>query len=204
MPAPNDVTTRVGPIARGANLAWVADALAARRLDILDRWRTVTARQPFHMGRGAPGVADHIPELFDAIVDLLQRTAPWAALSDSPLLDPAVLKAASEHARVRFEQGLSAVDVVTEFRLLRHEVGRAIRAEVDDEAPAGDVVGAELLVHDALDGAIGLALAALSVHLDELREEFLATTVHDVQQPISVLKGVMQLALRELARSTPI
>jgi signal transduction histidine kinase len=203
MPGPNDVTTRVGPIARGANLAWVAEALAAGRLDILDRWRTVTTRQPFHMGRGAPGVSDHIPELFDAIVDLLQRTAPWAALSDSPLLDPAVLKAAREHARVRFEQGLSAVDVVTEFRLLRHEVGRAIRAEVDDDAPTGDVVGAELLVHDALDGAIGLALAALSVHLDELREEFLATTVHDVQQPISSFKASVQLALRELDRQNP-
>jgi signal transduction histidine kinase len=203
MPGPNDVTTRVGPIARGANLAWVAEALTARRLDILDRWRTVTARQPFHMGRGAPSVSDHIPELFDAIVDLLQRTAPWAALSESPLLDPAVLRAAREHARVRFEQGLSAVDVVTEFRLLRHEVGRAIRAEVDDTAPTGDVVGAELLVHDALDGAIGLALAALSVHLDELREEFLATTVHDVQQPISSLKASLQLALRELARNNP-
>jgi len=172
----------------------------ARRQDILDRWRTVTARQPFHMGRRALAVADHIPDLFDAIVDLLQRTAPWAALSDSPLLDPAVLNAAREHARVRFEQGLSAADVVTEFRLLRQEVGRAIRAEVDDEAPTGDVVGAELLVHDALDGAIGLALAALSLHLDELREEFLATTVHDVQQPISALKATVQLGIRELGR----
>ena len=116
MSALNDVTTRVGPIARGANLAWVADALATRREEILDRWRTVTARQPFHIGRRAPAVADHIPDLFDAIVDLLQRTAPWAALSDSPLLDPAVLKAAREHASLRFEQGLSAGDVLTEFR----------------------------------------------------------------------------------------
>ena len=69
---------------------------------------------------------------------------------------------------------------------------------MDDDAPTGDVVGAELLVHDALDGAIGLALTALSVHLDELREEFLATTVHDVQQPISAVKPAVQLALRAL------
>ena len=201
MPRLDDVTTRVGPIARGANLAWVAEALVARRREILDRWRTVTGRQPFHMGRRAPAVSDHIPDLFDAIVDLLQRTPPWAALSDSPLLDPAVLQAARDHAGVRFEQGLSATDVVTEFRLLRQEVGRAIRAEVDDDAPAADVVGAELLVHDALDGAIGLALAALSVHLDELREEFLATTVHDVQQPITAIKATLQLAIRELGRT---
>jgi len=187
-------------MAQGADLAWVADALVERREDILSRWRDVTTRQPFHMGRRSLAVADHIPDLFDAIVALLQRTAAPHTLSESPLLDPAVLDAAREHARVRFEQGLSAADVVTEFRLLRQEVGRAIRAEVDDAAPTGDVVAATLLVHDALDGAIALALAALSVHLEEMRDEFLATTVHDVQQPITALKGYVQLAIHQLDR----
>jgi len=187
-------------MARGADLAWVAEALVERREEILSRWRDVSSTQPFHIGRRALAVADHIPELFDAIVDLLQRTAPPAVPSESPLQDPAVLSAAREHARVRFEQGLSAADVVTEFRLLRQEVGRAIRAEVDDDAPTGDVVGAELLVHDALDGAIALALTALSVHLEELREEFLATTVHDVLQPIAAMKGNVQMAMRQLAQ----
>src|SRR5205823_116096 len=60
------------------------------------------------------------------------------------------------------------------------------------------VVAAELLVNDALDGAITLALTALSVHLEEMREEFLATTVHDVRQPIATIKGNLQLALRRL------
>ncbi|MGI9147992.1 MAG: ATP-binding protein [Chloroflexota bacterium] len=200
LPIRTDVATRVGPIADGADLAWVAEALAERRADILDRWREVTARQAFHKGRRALSVADHIPELFDAIVDLLQRTAPPLVLCDGPIEDPAVLMAAREHARVRFEQGLCAADVVTEFRLLRQEVGRAIRAEVDDAAPTGDVVGAELLVHDALDGAIGLALNALSVHLEEMREEFLATTIHDVQQPIAAIKGNLDMAIRQLGR----
>jgi len=200
VPGPNDVTKRVGRMAGGADLAWVAEALVERREEILSRWRDVSSTQPFHRGRRALAVADHIPELFDAIVDLLQRSAPRAVASESPLEDPAVLKAAREHARVRFEQGLSAADVVTEFRLLRQEVGRAIRAEVDDDAPTGDVVGAELLVHDALDGAIALALAALTVHLEELREEFLATTVHDVLQPIAAMKGNVQMAIRQLAQ----
>jgi signal transduction histidine kinase len=203
MPGSHDVTTRGGPMAEGADLAWVAEALVERREEILNRWRDVTMRQSFHMGRRSLAVADHIPDLFDAIVALLQRTAAPATLSESPLLDPAVLQAASEHARVRFEQGLSAADVVTEFRLLRQEVGRAIRAEVDDAAPTGDVVAATLLVHDALDGAIALALAALSAHLEEMRDEFLATTVHDVQQPITALKGNLQLAIHQLNSPHP-
>jgi hypothetical protein len=141
-----------------------------------------------------------IPNLFDAILDLLQRTAPLATLSDSPLRDPEVLREAREHARVRFQQGLSAVDVVTKFRLLRQDVGRAIRAEVDDDAPMGDVVAAELLVQGALDGAIGLALTALSVHLEDLRGEFLASTVHDVQQLFTTIRGNVQIAIRQLGR----
>jgi signal transduction histidine kinase len=203
VPGLHDVATRGGPIAQGANLAWVARALVERRDDILGRWRDVTTRQSFHMGRRSLAVADHIPDLFDAVVSVLQRTAAPTTASESPLLDPSVLEAAREHARVRFEQGLSAADVVTEFRLLRQEIGRAMRVELDDAAPTGDVVAATLLVHDALDGAIALALAALSVHLDEMRDEFLATTVHDVQQPITALKGYVQLAVYDLARPRP-
>jgi hypothetical protein len=73
VPGPNDVTTRAGPIARGANLAWVAQALVERREEILGHWAEVTADQPFHLGRRARAVANHIPSLFDAIVDLTHR-----------------------------------------------------------------------------------------------------------------------------------
>jgi len=65
-------------------------------------------------------------------------------------------------------------------------------------APATDVMGAELVVHDALDGAIGLALAPLSSHVTEVRDEFLATTTHDVLQPMTGIKVGIQTARREL------
>jgi signal transduction histidine kinase len=113
--------------------------------------------------------------------------------------DSAVLKAARLHARARFEQGLQAADVLTEFRLLRQEIWRALRLHRADDVSIGDLVATELLVHDALDGAIGPALAALGRDLDKLREEMLATTVHDVQQPITGLKDRLQLALRTLS-----
>jgi signal transduction histidine kinase len=66
-----------------------------------------------------------------------------------------------------------------------------------------DVIGAELVLHDALDGAIALALAALATHLTEVRDEFLATTVHDVQQPLTGIKASIQLTRRLLAAPTP-
>jgi signal transduction histidine kinase len=181
----------------------VAAALATRRDEILDRWLAAAADQPFHCGRRERAVAGHIPRLFDALVALLQCAAPRWVDPASPLDDPAVLQAAQDHARARFEQGLAAADIVTEFRLLRQEIGRALHLHLADEVPTRDVVGAELLVHDALDGAVALGLTALTERVDEVREEFLATTLHDVRQPLTTIKAAIQLALRGLARPAP-
>lgn len=131
---------------------------------------------------------------------VLRREAPRWAAAAVLLDDPAVLEAARGHARDRFEQGLEAAEIATEFRLLRQEIGRALRLQVEDRTPTRDVVAAELLVHDALDGAITLALDALTRRVEEVRAEFLATTVHDVQQPLTTVKANFQLLRRGLER----
>ena len=198
--SPPGAETRVEQIVRGTDLGWVAGVLAERRDEILGGWLERTGTQPFHAGRRERAVADHIPHLLDALIALLQRAAPRGVDAGAPLDNPAVLEAAQEHARVRFEQGLQATDVVTEFRLLRQEIGRVLRANLDDDVPTGDVIGAELLVNDAIDGAITLGLSALTTHVEEVREDFLATTIHDTQQPITAAKGRIQLAIRALGR----
>ncbi len=203
VPGEIDVAGRVESFARGSDLGEVARILAQRRDEIVGRWGEVTSRQAFHLGRRQRVVADHIPQLFDALVALLQRSAPRWTEHGPPLDDPAVLRAARDHARTRFEQGLQAADIVVEFRLLRQEIGRALRLHLASDVPTGDVIGAELLVHDALDGAISLALSALSRQVEEMRDEVLATTVHDIQQPMSTIKVNQQLALRALGRPQP-
>jgi signal transduction histidine kinase len=130
-------------------------------------------------------------------VRLLRRTAAGDALV-APLEDPDVIEAAEAHARVRFEQGLGPVAAVTEFRLLRHEIGRAL-VDASDSSPARDYVAGMAIVDDALDGAATVGLAALSRRVEDLREEFLATTVHDVRQPITLLTGSLALASRWIA-----
>ncbi len=195
-----DAESRAADFAQHANLAWVVGVLAERRDSILDEWLVSARAQPFHEGNAERAVSDHIPDLFDSILAVLQRSAPrW--LEPSPVFeDPAVVRAAREHARARFSQGLEPADIVTEFRLLRQDIGRALRVYLADSAPTSDTLGAELLVHDALDGAITVALVALSRHVEELRQDFLATTLHDVQQPLSTIKGRVQLAMRQLKR----
>jgi signal transduction histidine kinase len=199
MDTPPDIESRVEQLAHGTDLGWVADVLSTHRDSILRRWLETATKQPFHAMRPERAVADHIPGLFDSLLAVLRRTSPRWLDTPAPLSDPDVLEAAQSHARIRFEQGLHPDDVVTEFRLLRQEIGAALRTHLADAAPATDVMGAELVVHDALDGAIGLALAALSSHVTEVRDEFLATTTHDVLQPMTGIKVSIQTARRELA-----
>ncbi len=203
-PVPHsDAETRVTAYTRDSNLGWVVTALTEHREAILARWLDAAALQPFHHAHREHAVTDHIPALFDALVALLARSAPSARTAAAPLDDPAILAAAQGHALMRVEQGLASVDVLTEFRLLRQEVWHALRVAIPDSAPSSDVVGAELLVNDALDGASALALSALTDRVDRLREEFLATIVHDLRQPLTKIRGHAQLADRNLDRSTP-
>jgi len=204
VPVPHsDAKTRVAAYTQDSNLAWVVTALVKHREAILARWLDAVALQPFHHAHRAHAVTDHIPALFDALVALLARSAPSARNAAAPLEDPAILAAAQGHALMRVEQGLAPVDVLTEFRLLRQEVWHALRVAIPDTAPSSDVVGAELLVNDALDGASALALTALTDRVDRLREEFLATIVHDLRQPLTKIRGYAQLADRNLDRSPP-
>ncbi len=119
METPPDVDSRVEQLARGTDLAWVADVLSRHRDAILKGWLDSATRQPFHAMRPERAVADHIPALFDALVAVLRRTAPPWLNTPAPLADPAVLQAAHEHARIRFEQGLHPDDVVCEVGFVR-------------------------------------------------------------------------------------
>jgi signal transduction histidine kinase len=179
------------------DLRFVADALSRKRTRILANWLEAAREQPFHRDNPDRAVADHIPALVDAVVQVLYRASAGEAPA-APLEDEDVTKAAEDHARVRFEQGLGPVAVVTEFRLLRHEISRAL-VETADSGTARDIVAGVAVVDDALDGAATVGLAALSKRIEDLRDEFLATTVHDVRQPITLLTGSLDLASRWIA-----
>ena len=192
--------TRVEEFTQGANFGWVASVLTSERSEILERWLDATAQQPFHCGRRENAVADHIPALFDALTGLLRTTAPRWVDAYAPLEDIGIVAAAQSHSRMRAEQGLQPADVVVEFRLLRQEIWRALRASLPAGAPVDDVVAAEILVNDALDGAITQGLVALNDQVEQVREEFLATTMHDVRQPLTSILGEAQLLDRMLSK----
>jgi signal transduction histidine kinase len=192
-----DVDQRIEGVVDDADLGPIAEALAQRRAAILAAWLKAASEQPFHAEHPDAAVADHIPVLLENIIAVL-RQSTYKNDVHPPMDDPAVIEAAKKHAQVRFEQGLGPVAIVTEFRLLRHEIGRALIASVED-APATDILAGQAVIDDALDGAATVGLNALSDRVETLRDEFLATTVHDLRQPITLVTGSLDLAARWLS-----
>jgi len=168
-PVAFDARTRVETFTHDSDFTRVASLLAAQRDAILTRWLEASAAQQFHAGQSQRVVADHIPALFDAVIAVLFRVADPTLNAGSALHESAVLAAAQAHALARTGQGLSASDIVTEFRLLRQEIGRAIRQGVSNSTPTQEVVAAELVVHDALDDAVFVTLTAISERDEERR-----------------------------------
>lgn len=198
-PAP-DIEERIERLARGADLKGVADVLLSQRTSILDAWLLQAARQPFHADHPELAVADHIPALFEAITQVLVATVGDDETLQAPLDDDAVVSAARAHAQARFEQRLGPVAIATEFRLLRQEISRTLSEHLDDDLSASDIVTSVMVVNDALDGATMIALSALTERIETVRDEFLATTLHDVRQPLTLLEGSLVLAARWLRR----
>jgi signal transduction histidine kinase len=191
-----DIDQRIESVVDNADLQPIAEALARRRGPILAAWLKAALEQPFHTEHPDAAVADHIPVLLENIIAVLRRSN-YRDDVQPPMDDPAVIEAAKAHAQVRFEQGLGPVAIITEFRLLRHEIGRALIASIED-APANDILAGQAVIDDALDGAATVGLDALSDRVESLREEFLATTVHDLRQPITLATGSLDLAARWL------
>lgn len=196
---PQNVDRRVASVAEDAELRHLAEALAAGRAAILSRWLRAASGQPFHRERPDRAVADDIPRLFDAVTALLRRAGRTADQGPAPLEDPDITAAATSHAQVRFEQGLDPIAIVTEFRLLRQEIARALAALLDDDIAAGDVVAGLAVIGDALDGAATIGLQALSDQVETLRESLLAATLHDIRQPVTLAGGSLHLVQRWIA-----
>jgi signal transduction histidine kinase len=222
-----DPAARAEQFARSADLGAVVSVLVANREEVLAGWLAAAGAQSFHAGRREHAVADHVPRLFDALVALLRRSAPVTVDAPALLEDPAAFKAAQDHALARLTQGLTSAEVVTEFRLLRQEIGRALRRHLAVATSTSDVVAAELLVHDALDASVFVALSTLGAHEDErrrlyeeahraraeaevaraqaedavrIRDQVLAAVAHDLRTPLTAIRGQAQLLSRRARR----
>lgn len=196
-------TTAIGGVREDdSDLGWIADLLTVRRADVMQRWVEAAARQPFHFGRRELAISNNLAQVYDAVV-LLLETRPGTANAGTAGADPGALQAAEEHARDRIVHGLEPTDVVVEFRLLREETGRALMAHLPPGVAAVDAIRAILLMNSVFDGALMVMLGVLARHVDEARAAVLATATHDLAQPLTAIKGAIDMAGRVLGRSEP-
>jgi signal transduction histidine kinase len=192
-------TVRLARFVDRADLRRVVVVLRAERDAVLDGWLDAVAAQPFHLGRRERAVADHIPRVYDRLLTLLAEQERLDELGDTPAGDPEYLSNARDHAQTRAAQGLTAADVTVEFRLLRHQIWAALRRGMPAETVTGDLVSAELLINDAVDGAVGVALDYYQQALEEALDDFVAIAAHDLGNQLTGLKGTMQLLARRAA-----
>jgi len=190
-------------ISAGSDFSRAIEALKRGRDENLANWLHAARDQPFHAAHPERVISDDIPRLYDAVVRFLARASRSWREPGSPMDDEEILAAANAHANGRAEQGLQPSDIVTEFRLLRRSIWTGLREYLVDLESIEDMVNAELLVNDAIDGAITVGLDKLSLRVDRIREDFLVTTVHDIRQPITAIRGLVQLTRRYLNRESP-
>jgi len=86
---------------------------------------------------------DHVPELLDRLIDIVEGRAPAAAFSTLP----------DEHAATRIDQGFSVTQIAEEYRILRATLFRLLEAE-----PTRPEAGALLVLNEAIDHAVMRAL----------------------------------------------
>ncbi|MGI8916249.1 MAG: ATP-binding protein [Chloroflexota bacterium] len=198
-------TVRLSHFVDHADLRHVVHVLRAARDTILEGWLDSVSTQPFHLGRRERAIADHIPRVFDRLLELLAAQEDLQAAGKTPAGDAAYVQNAKDHARMRASQGLTAADVTVEFRLLRHHIWAALRRGMPPETVTGNLIGAELLINDAIDGATGVSLSYYQVALEEALDDFVAIAAHDLGNPLTGIKGTIQLMARRAAtqRLTP-
>ena len=192
-------TIRLAQFVDQADLQRVVDVLRTERDAVLDGWLESAAAQPFHLGRPERAVADYIPRVYDRLLELLATQENVDRIGETPAGDPEYLRDAREHARMRAAQGLTAADVTIEFRLLRHQIWAALRRGMPPETITGNLIGAELLINDAIDGATGVALNYYQQALEDALDDFVAIVAHDLGNPLTGIKGTIQLLARRAA-----
>jgi signal transduction histidine kinase len=197
-----DVTASSPGKGSGAYLGWAAVSLVDRRGEILGRWIEATGSGQESGGRWAHALTDAVPQLFDALVELLERFA-HASPRRGPDEIQALVEAAESHTLARSAQDATVADVFGELRLLHQEIRRALRKGMSGGAPGANLADVEAVINDAFGAAQAAAASAYAQEREAIGSELLAAAVHEARQALTTVKGNIQYATRSLVGPAP-
>jgi len=152
--------------------------IRANRQRILDEWLHVVSRLPSAHGLTQPTIADHIPELLDALAESIER-------EDVTALPTKGLP--SLHAALRVREGYDLRQVVAEYRALRRVIHEMYSSSGEFDADTVPKMSAMRVMHAAMDAAIADAVDQFAVDRDRSREMFIGMLGHDLRDPLNTI-----------------
>lgn len=179
-----------------------ADHLAALEEHILADWEQRVRRDqriPESEGMSRPALRDHIPAIFEAIVDGLRQSAPppyWAGHEAK--------RPIRAHAFERLRQDYEITALLRELTHLRRAVTAALRPHDEHRVRAEELVDEAMLL--AATEFDRLAREELAQE-ERFRDRFLAILGHDLRQPLhsvtmgaSILEQLLEPSMTEQRR----
>jgi signal transduction histidine kinase len=139
------------------------------------------------------GIADILAEIA-ADMERSQSDAEQKNKSEGqPRRDPQIDNGAERHALARVKMGLSARQVISEFRALRATVIRMWHQNTTelDELTLYDLTR----FNEAVDQALTEAAVRYTFEVEKSRELFLGILGHDLRNPLAAISGLARLQL---------
>jgi signal transduction histidine kinase len=154
---------------------------------------TYAAELPVLSGQAIEALRDHLPLVLDAIARDLeqpQTRAQSIVKSEGRAPIPRRETAAQTHGLLRARSGLTAEQLVAEYRVLRSSV---LRLWADASGPSPHAVADTLRFNEAIDQAVAESVDFFSAEVDRWRGLFLGVLGHDLRGPLAAILMTAQL-----------
>jgi signal transduction histidine kinase len=166
---------------------------------ILVEWESFArTRIPAAATMDTMSLRDHAADMLQAFSDDLQasQTEDERSLKAQGLAVATEQgsSAASLHGAIRHSDGFDLTQLASEFRALRAAVLRLWKA--DHAAPDSIDLDDFERFNESVDQALAESIAAYSAKIAESRDTFLAVLGHDLRQPLSAMRGCLELLQR--------
>ena len=154
----------------------LASFIQDHREQIVQAWMARISALPAARGQSWGMLRDHVPQMLDEIVRLLDGdTIPTGALE----------ALAARHAAMRYRKGYDPRQVVAEYQALRRSILTMYDATLG-EMPR-DLLRPVSAFNEMLDVAIADAIAQFVDERDRAREIFVAILGHDLRTPLQTI-----------------
>jgi len=172
-----------------------AAVIQKHRAELLSQWRDRVRMLPAARDLDIPTLNDHIPHLFDELVQELTDGGAESVLNlqlhDSPKI----------HGGLRLRAGFDIVEVVAEYNILRELLFNL--AEGQNVDIAGDP---NRILNRVVDRAVALAVDTYAkeraLEIQQRREEHLSFLIHDLKTPLSAIHAAGRILESSLAEET--